>query len=225
MSSQTTITIKGPCLLLVEGKDDKAVFDEILKRSGVADIHVVSVGGQDSFEPALELIRNSEELPSVRLIGIVCDSEDDAAKTLERINNALASTNFPTVTGRGVPGLGSSHSVVVYLLPTDRDSGCLESVFIRAVEEIDSLNCHTLPVACLKAGYRRSLEFTEARWDKIQAAVLLSAIGPKYYTSLAFALQSSDFEKYLLSDPMQSLFVIVEQLRTLYSEVPKQDPQ
>ena len=144
-------TITQPCLLIVEGKDDKlfmealaATFDPRLT------VEVREVRGKEKLGDELTALLNSSGFENVRAYGIITDADNSAAAAFQRIQDVLKKLGQPCPKAVGQVATAAGPRVGVFLLPGDSDRGCLEDLCLRTVRAHPLMPCVEEYLACLK---------------------------------------------------------------------------
>lgn len=212
-----TAKISSPYVLLVEGKDELNVFSKIQSVAGFGALQIIDVGGQDRFRPTVEALANQGAFADVRLLGVVRDCEENGEAVFQSVLGAFEKIGAPRPERRGETA-GEKLRVLVELLPPDRNTGCLETLFVEAAEAIEAGRCHQILADCVR-NLPIGKDFTKARFDKIAALAILSSFRGKYYTRVGEALQSDEFRSFLDAAPMRPLWTIVEKMQRLSKEV------
>jgi hypothetical protein len=209
--------INSQFVLFVEGKDELNVFSKMTSEMDFASLQIIDVGGQDNFRIRVEALASQRAFRDIRLLGIVRDKEEDGAAAFESIRETLTRVGLPCPASPGEVA-GVEKRVLVALLPPNQNDGCVETMFVQAVEVVEAGRCHDTLRECIRK-MPGAAEFTQARFNKIAALSILSSLRPKYYTSVGLALKSGDFGAVLHALPLHPLWEIVETLQRLSREV------
>src|SRR5699024_5370301 len=86
-------------LLLVEGKDELAFFQELIKRNEILslkkdDIQIVSLGGVQKFKTELEALKNRTGFENVKSMAIIRDADESKESALQSLRKILSNTGF-----------------------------------------------------------------------------------------------------------------------------------
>lgn len=146
--------IEAPCVLLVEGEDEKRFFCGFVDRTVPGkQVQVIAAGGKYSFQNDLEAIVKDAGFDEVRWLGIVQDADTDAQSALQRIQSALTGVELPVPSAAWVPTPTNTVPVVVAIvLPDGSSPGDLEDLLLRAVErdEPSRMKCIDAYFDCLQ---------------------------------------------------------------------------
>lgn len=131
--------IEKPVILLVEGEDYRHVLMRLIPSQQYPDVQVCSYGGHSRLDGEIEVIKTLSGFYGLRIIGVICDAEDDPHNN--RKNNAEARFNSiqSTFHKRGfvVPDAvkrikAGSPSTACLIMPDGQRSGCLETACLEA---------------------------------------------------------------------------------------------
>lgn len=144
--------LKHPKQLLVEGRDAEAFFYPFLESMEVTDIEIHNYGSITELAGFLkQFIRNADfrQLP-VTSIGIVRDAEDSAEGAFQSICSALKNANLPVPIQNNLGVDVQNLRVSTFILPNGKQSGMLETLILKAVENESSLDCVEQYLQCVK---------------------------------------------------------------------------
>lgn len=174
--SQHTVGSK-PCLLLVEGRDEKLFFTALLRSMGCLDgTQVEEVGGKDQFPRKLPGFVKMSGFSKVRSLGIIRDADDDPRAALQSIQTALGKEGLPVPVsaGRKQTSAGGSPDVSIFIMPGRNQPGALEDLILASVKGQQELACVTDFFACLD-DRGVAPDFSSARQRKREVHVLIGA--------------------------------------------------
>jgi len=148
MIERKPIQIQKPCILIVEGKHDKAFFEAFCDHFQ-KDLQVIALQGKDNLKNRLESIKNESNFRStVKSIGIVMDADEDPKSTfrsiqdsLRRIELACPSKPFEFIEGK--PRIG------IAILPDENTPGELEDLCLKVIQEESTFCCVERYFRCL----------------------------------------------------------------------------
>ncbi len=213
-----------PNLILVEGKDDKFVFEHLLKDLQITNAQVHSVESKSQFERFLIAERKSEGFEIFRTISVIADADDSRETSLTELRGALRAVGLPvpTVAGEFTPG---PPSILVECIPVGRDSGALEDVILEAIESrAGTMPCWGDLRQCLEGKLPQAAGFNEARWNKIRLQLVLNCSLRGYKTGLLFALQSREYAGLLDSGAFDPLRETLQKVQAEHRRISEQDP-
>lgn len=133
-------------ILLVEGRDDKSLFEELTKKLDL-DIQIISYSTV-GLKKMLGLVK---VLPGkkIRSLGITADANGDPNAKFQSIGDILRNENLPVpksvleVSGNG------NIKVIVMILPGN-GKGMLEDLLLKSVENDLAMPCVEEYIECLK---------------------------------------------------------------------------
>ena len=125
MDNWNFVKVEKDRLLLVEGNDEKSLFEEILLKSGIDDLQVYDAGGKDRFPGRLEALLADARVRNVniRSVGIERDADDDAAQAYRSVCNALKQNELVAPPQTEVLSSGSPR-VAILILPGNKKAWC-----------------------------------------------------------------------------------------------------
>ena len=151
-SRNSRLEILSDRLLLVEGRDEVNLFDELIKQriDAEAEIQVIDAGGVDKFPRSMTAIRTAARTrPTLRSIGVVRDADDNATGAFRSVCNHLHNAGYTPPAAHGefsdtVPSIG------VFIVPDGSEPGAMETLCRRSVEETDAAKCVDAYLECLE---------------------------------------------------------------------------
>lgn len=143
------VSIKQAKLLVVEGNDDKRLFNALLRHIGVSGIQVVDAGGKDNIRQTLQVIRHSTDFSKVSSIGVVRDADANAGSALQSVQDALKAAGLPSPDAP-LSSVEDGIKVVVLIVPYDKSSGAIEDVCLESVAGDAAMGCVRDYLNCIK---------------------------------------------------------------------------
>ena len=123
-------------LLLVEEKNDKNLFESMLRHMRIPRSRVHPIDGKDAFRDRLgSLLKSSEVSDSVRTVGEICDADESSRRAFQRVGDALRFCDLPTPMENGEFAHRQGRSVGVLILGDSEGQGMLESVLLRTIDD------------------------------------------------------------------------------------------
>ena len=146
-----------PCLLIVEGNDDKCFFEALLSylssSSGLQSISqsfdIYNLNGKDRLNDVLKTIKQTPGFNSVKALGIVRDSNSHPAQTFQSIQDALKSAGF-SYPKKEMEMVGEEPKISIKLIPGINQTGMLEDLCLSSVRADPAINCVDSYFDCLK---------------------------------------------------------------------------
>ena len=148
------LEIRSDRLLLVEGRDEVNLFDELLKHcfaaAGKRDIQIIDAGGRHSFRKNLMAIAVAARArPTLRAVGAVRDADDDARSAFQSVSDALLHVGYEPPSAHGAVSDGDP-PVGVFILPDGAGAGAVETLCRRSVAGDEASRCVEAFIDCLK---------------------------------------------------------------------------
>lgn len=146
------IEIKAQKLLLVEGNDDKGVFQKLVEEIKVNNIQIHSMGGRGNFRTAnFKSIMNAPGFREVKSLGIVRDADESANNTFSSICTVLRELELP-VPGRPLEITKGNLKIGVLIIPPSAGKGGIEDLCLSSIKEYTEMQCNDDYFNCLKQG-------------------------------------------------------------------------
>ena len=142
------VSIQQSKLLVVEGADDKRLFNALLRHIGVSGIQVVDAGGKDNIRQMLKVIKQSPGYSKVSSIGVVRDADANAGSALQSVRDALRDANLPSPDAP-LSLAGTDRRVAVLIAPHGESSGTIEDVCLESVAGDAAMGCVQDYFSCL----------------------------------------------------------------------------
>ena len=145
------LAITSDWLLLVEGKDEVNLFEELMKHCFDAEptVQVIDAGGVRKFPNRLRAIQAAcRARPTLRSIGVVRDADNDAAGAFRSVCDHVRNTDYepPAVHGElsdATPSIG------VFIVPNGEEPGAIETLCRRSKEGDAAAACVDEFLNCL----------------------------------------------------------------------------
>lgn len=127
-------SIGKPFVLIVEGQDDQAVIELLLRHLNLDRVDVINAEGKDKIRGLVKALGSAEGFDRVVRLAIVRDADSDPDAARRSCEDCLAATRKPSVS---------------FLLPGD-GPGMLEDLCLRTLQGRKDLRCVDEFVACMK---------------------------------------------------------------------------
>lgn len=145
------LAITSDWLLLVEGKDEVNLFEELMKHCFDAEptVQVIDAGGVRKFPNRLRAIQTAcRARPTLRSIGVVRDADNDAAGAFRSVCDHVRNIGYepPAVHGEfsdATPSIG------VFIVPNGEEPGAIETLCRRSREGDEVAKCVDEYLRCL----------------------------------------------------------------------------
>ena len=196
------VSIEQAKLLVVEGNDDKRLFNALLRHIDVSGIQVVDAGGKDNIRQTLKVITQSTGFSAVSSIGVVRDADVNADSALQSVRDALRDANLPSPDAP-LSLVEDGIKVVVLIAPYDKSSGTIEDVCLESVAGDAAMGCVQDYLNCIKDSVAEAERPNNLRKAKLQA-FLASRKRPGKRLSEAAEAGYWDFE-HTAFDPFKQL--------------------
>lgn len=152
------LVIQENVLLLVEGRDDQALFAEIaIRTSGPSKAHILDMNGHDKWRPKVAaLLKDNSVRANVTALGLIQDADTNPSAAWARCIDALRHVGLPIPARRGnhVNTKGAIRTGVL-ILPGLRRRGAVEKLCIdswtgepglgRSIAHVDGISSLGLP--------------------------------------------------------------------------------
>ena len=143
------VSIEQAKLLVVEGVDDKRLFNALLRHIGVSGIQIVDAGGKDNIRQTLRVITQSPGFSAVSSIGVVRDADANAGSALQSVQDALRAANLPSPDAP-LSLVEGGIKVAVLIAPYGKSSGAIEDVCLESVAGDTAMGCVQDYLNCIK---------------------------------------------------------------------------
>jgi len=123
-------SIHKPKLLLVEGREDLAVFQGLCGHWGLEDIQIMDMEGIKNLRARLDVLVRDPGFQTLRTLAIARDADDDAQRAFQSVRDALSKcpplkTALPSKAGASV---GDRPATAVFIVPDNTSPGNLETM-------------------------------------------------------------------------------------------------
>ncbi|MYA23655.1 MAG: hypothetical protein F4Z30_13130 [Gemmatimonadetes bacterium] len=146
------IELTADRLLLVEGKDEVNLLGRLIKdclKDDGQGIQILDVGSKDNFRPNLRGIKVAAQArPTLRSIGIIRDADDNPNGSFDSVCDSLRSAGYePPVAHAEFSD--ATPSIGVFIVPDGSQSGAIETLCRRSVQDEDAAKCVDDYMECL----------------------------------------------------------------------------
>jgi hypothetical protein len=122
--------------LIVEGDDEEKVFEKILKKLGLTDIQIQSIGGKDNIGNNLRALKAQRDFHIVNSIAIIRDANDNPKNSFKSVQKALENAILPVP---NIPNQKASNGKIetsIFIMPDGCGSkGMIETLFVKSIED------------------------------------------------------------------------------------------
>ena len=131
-------------LLLVEGPNDKDIFEVLLEDLGVEGVGILNYEGRTNLASRLRAYVATPGFDRVESIGIVRDADSDhehsANSALQSVQGALGNAGLPVPTDFLIPATGPPR-VSVFVMPNNSENGEMEDLCLTALQDDPAMSC------------------------------------------------------------------------------------
>ena len=159
---RTKAPITSSVQLLVEGNDQRNIYEAMVAHLKLPDIQVRNFGGVHELRRYLAAFVNVADFSTVRQLGIVRDAEASASSALESVQSALRNADLAAPVGTTALAPGEPN-VGVLVLPDGADSGMLETLLCRTSAGAPVDRCIDEMFECVDAALSNGRKHPERR--------------------------------------------------------------
>lgn len=184
-------------ILLVEGKDEVSLFNQMLSDLHLGDdIQVIQVGGKYKFSENLLALQKTSGFRKVTSIGIVRDADNNPQGAFQSICYILHRINLPEPTNPLDPVNGPPQ-VTIMIVPDIDTPGMIENVCLNSVNDDPAMACVEQYFQCLQEHHRELAE------NDIPKAKVRAFLASREWLELAhFECIQRCEENYELANPI-----------------------
>jgi hypothetical protein len=159
---QQNVTFDKPCLVLVEGADDQAVIDLIIKHEELDNFQVHDMMGKDSWREKLRAISLAPEFDlNVVALALIRDADTNPNAAWDSCRGALSEVGLAQP-ARVAELTSSSPAVGVVIVPSMAEQGAIEELCIKSFAE-GRMACVDAYFHCLDGASAGSIGSGKAR--------------------------------------------------------------
>ncbi len=136
-------------LLMVEGPEDKRFFSALCKHLEIDSIKIDSYNGKDNLKKALAEKVKSPGFGAFSSLGIVRDADNSANSAFESVKSSLIRAELPTPSAQAQVAQENGLRVSVLILPPEEETGELENVCLKSIENSSEMKCVESYFTCL----------------------------------------------------------------------------
>lgn len=146
------LTLEEDILLLVEGRDEVGLFNELIKnclQGNKSQIQVLDAGGKEKFKDNLETIRTlALKRPTLRSIGVIRDADDNPNGSFDSVCGSLRSAGYEPPAAHAEFS-NATPSIGVFIVPDGSQPGAIETLCRRSVAGEAAAKCVDDYMECL----------------------------------------------------------------------------
>ncbi len=199
------VKINYKTLLAVEGQDEARVLKKYLEFLKITDVQIENVGGKDKFPLALPTVIEAAK-ENLETLAIIRDAEVSQEDTLKSIQSLLKKLNLPCPDKPGVFVSGRLN-VGFFILPGFQQSGMLEDLFLKSLEEHPAMSCVNSFFSCVD-----SLSEKPSNLSKSKTLAFLST-QKKFVNKLGEAAEQGIWDNSFVHPSFLNLKSFLENLR------------
>ncbi len=166
VSDENEVRITKGCQILVEGKSDKLVMEELIRNMGFLDrVDVQCVQSKDKLRAFIRpFCKRAEFTEIVNSVGVLLDADGGpATNAFAGAADAIAAAKIPRPSSPGEFTTGRPR-FGVYILPDNEGAGILEDLLYRSVGHERLISCVEQYIECAKnSGGMRTRASREAK--------------------------------------------------------------
>ena len=151
MMASRKIEISEDLLLLVEGRDELNLFNQMIDTcfQSPPGIQILDIGGKTTLGQNLKTVRTlAMSRPTLRSIGIVRDSDANAANSFSSVCDSVRDAPFAPPTAHASFS-DASPSIGIFIVPDGSGPGAIETICRRSVQGDEVAKCVDEYINCL----------------------------------------------------------------------------
>ena len=150
-TGRRSLEITSDRLLLVEGKDEINLFDELMKHCFGAEptVQVIDAGGMRKFPNRLRAIQTAGRArATLRAIGVVRDADNDAVGAFRSVCDHIRNVGYEPPAAHGEFS-NATPSIGVFIVPDGEEPGAIETLCRRSRDGDEVAKCVDQYLNCL----------------------------------------------------------------------------
>jgi hypothetical protein len=164
------IQITSPCVLVVEGEEDKRFFEALLRYLQL-EAQVIPVGGKTQLRYGLKALVQSPRFYTVARLGVSRDADSAPRAAFQSVCDALRTLGLPFPADplhvvEGCPQVG------VLILPGPDTPGTLEDLCLEAVAQDPAMDCVERYFQCLR---QQAIPVADSKISKAKVHAFLAS--------------------------------------------------
>ncbi len=170
-------SIQQPCLLLVEGKDDKIICESLAEGLKLGNLQIEDLQGKGNLKvDYIRLLVKTPGYENVKSLGLIKDADGNPEGAFQSICSVIRNANVGLSVPKkaGIP-VGDSPKVIAMVVPetlAGDESGMIEDLCLRSVAEDSALVCVDNYFQCL---YEQGTTISANKKSKARAQVFLAS--------------------------------------------------
>ena len=142
-------TFLKPKVLIVEGEDEKNLFEAFLETLNIENIQIEPIGGKTKIRGNLYTLPAWTNYNIVNTIGIIRDADNNAKSAFQSVCDAVENAGL-TKPAKQLKLSFSRPQVAIMILPDTQSPGMLEDLCLKSVKGDPAMECVDGYIDCLK---------------------------------------------------------------------------
>ncbi len=137
-------------VLAVEGEDEGNFFEVLLEHMGITDCEIHPVGGKNQFKNKLPALVRMTGFSDVEVLAVIRDADENASAAFKNIRNILKKEGLKAPTRMNQFSSNTDKPIVgIFIMPGNSDTGMLEDLCLRTVEDHPAMRCVNSFIDCV----------------------------------------------------------------------------
>ena len=171
-------TISKKKVLIVEGEDEVNFFTALLEHMRITGFEIHGIGGKDKFKSIFPALVRMPGFSDVEVLAVVRDADKDADAAFKSVRNILEREGLKPPIKMNQFSNKSKPIVGIFIMPGNSDTGMLEDLCLKTVENHPAMKCVNSFIDCVS-----KLDNPPNNISKAKAQVFLAAM-PKLVNSV-----------------------------------------
>ena len=144
------IKVEKSKLLIVEGLDEKYIFEHWFDSLNITDVQILPIGGKTKLKESLELLTRDPNFSDVNKIAIIRDADKNSNSAFSSVCSNLKSNDLDSPTTENVFTTGNPQ-IKVLIAKGDNNKGSIENYFLKSIEKENTFKCIENYFECIKS--------------------------------------------------------------------------
>jgi nucleoside diphosphate kinase len=167
-SDKTKLVENNNNILLVEGKDEKNFFKELLKYLSIGNVQIESYEGKGNLKKFLQALSKDRNFRNIKKMAFVRDADEDAKSAFHSIKDNIKDAVKELEVYDSIAGwyskLELSNNVIsingirlgIYIMPDNKNNGTLEDLCIEYIKSDPVKDCVFEYIKCIECCFKKS---------------------------------------------------------------------
>ena len=155
MQQQTAMEGTARKVVVVEGADERRIFQSLSEHMGFDGIQFIPAGSVERIRSRISAVLDAQQpMGILQSLGVVRDADENAENAFRSVCDSLSANGLPVPANalEIAVGVGDNPSTIALILPHGQPTGALEDVCLASVADDPMMQCVDDFMSCIGEG-------------------------------------------------------------------------